>query len=216
MRFVLERVTEPEVEPVTLAQMRRHLRLFDDITEDDDDISALITAARQWVEHETGRALIEQRWRLSLSSEFTGSGYDSVAEPPPLGYCGTVRLSNEIQLRRSPVLSIVSFGSVDAAGDETALDAATYELREADSKWPKLVGLSGASWSFGTYRIVFRAGYADTTASPGEDGSVVPGLYKQAIKLWVEANYDRDANMQTLLDVAAKLIEPERCHFGLG
>ena len=212
MRFVLERVSQPEVEPVSLAEMKRHLREFADITENDDDITALIIGGRQWVEHETGRALVDQSWRLTLTDKFGVS--DSVAAPDCCGFLHP--LASEIQLRRSPVLSITEFVTVDALGDEVEIDADTYELREADSKWPKLVGLSGASWGSGTFRITFRAGFADRTASPGEDVSVIPVTLRQAIKLWVEANYDRDEKtMKLLLDTAERLIESERCHFGL-
>jgi hypothetical protein len=102
----------------------------------------------------------------------------------------------------------VSIASVDSLGVETALDVADYEVMEPDSKWPRLTGLSGAT---GTLRIVYRAGFADRLGSPMEDASVVPVRFKQAIKLHVEAHYDRDKDMmQKLLDAAENLIRPER------
>ncbi len=210
MRWVLERVSEPEIEPVSLAEARRHLKSFDGVTVDDADITALITGGRQWVEHETGRALIDQEWKLTLTDEFATA--DTVQSPSCI--CGVAPVNSEILLRRSPMIEIVSFATVDAAGDETAIDADTYELREENSKWPKLVGLSGASWGTGTFRIVMRAGYADQQISPQQDVSAVPVSFRQAIKLWVEANYYRAANMQTLLDTASGLIAKEVCHTG--
>lgn len=218
MRFTLERVSEPSVEPVTAAEFVRNVGEFAAAaTTRADDITRLITTAREWAEHYTGRALIDQSWRLTIT-DGVGALYDAVQEPPKGCYTGTTGPRvGEILLMRSPVLAITSFVTVDAAGDETAVDAATYELREQDSKWPRLVGLDGTTWGTGTFRIVFRAGYADLTASPVEDASVVPERFKQAILLHAEAHYDRDEKMMgRLIDAAEALISPERCHFGLG
>lgn len=214
MRFVLERVTQPDIEPVTLAEMRRHLRCYDDVTVDDDDITALIVGGRQWAESYTGRALIDQRWRLTLTDQ--EGAYDPVQTPPPGCYGHVDYRRGEILLRRSPALEIVSFVTVNSAGDETAVDASAYELREADSKWPRIVSLTGSGWTSGTFRVVFRAGYATREGSPQEDATVVPVAFAQAIKLWVEANYDRDEKMMApLLETAERLLDQERCHFGL-
>lgn len=213
MMFILERVTDPDIEPVTLAEMKRHLRCFDDVTDEDDDISALITGAREWVEDYTGRALIDQTWRLtidqcggvtgdSVSGFTTSTGY----------YCGQFQWSRlgEIMLRKSPALAVTSFVSVDAEGSETEIDADTYQLREADSKWPRIVALNGATWTAGMVRISFRAGFADRTGSPQQEADEVPVRFKQAMKLWAEAMYDRGDNLMTLLETAEKLIKSER------
>lgn len=211
MKFVLERVTEPEIEPVTLAEAKRHLGEFEDVTTRDDDVTALITAAREWVEDYTGRALIDQQWRLTFGDAAT---VDAVTTPT-VPNMATEALGTEIYLRKSPALSIVSFVSVAADGTTTAVDADDYELREADGKWPRIVALNGAAWTSGVYRLVFRAGYADRDASPAEGAEVVPNRFKQAMKLWIEANYDRGEMMKTLLDTATGLIRAERADLGL-
>lgn len=212
MNFRLERVTDPEVEPILLAEMKRHLRVYDDITSEDDDIDSLIVAAREWVEDYTGRALIDQQWRLTFGERVA---IDPVQQH--VCYCGVSRdSSTSIYLHRSPVLAIESFVSVDAAGVETAVDEANYQLREADSRWPRVVALNGASWATGQYRIVFRAGFANRDVSPVEGAEVVPKRFLQAMKLWTEANYDRDERlMPLLLDVAERLVRPERAEIGL-
>jgi hypothetical protein len=221
-KFTLERVTQPEVEPVTLAEMKRHLRAFSSVTDEDSDITALIVAAREWVEDYTGRALIDQQWKLTLNGRpgsFSGGDIVSGARDGalPVGYyAGIWNWGNagEIMLRKSPVLMITAFKSVDVAGVETTVDPLTYQLREADSKWPRVVALNGGTWSTwltGDLRITYRAGFADTVGSPGEGAEVVPVRFKQAIKLWVEANYDRDEKMMPiLLETAECLIKPER------
>lgn len=212
MKFVLERVTEPEIEPVTLAEAKRHLGEFEDVTTRDDDVTALITAAREWVEDYTGRALIDQQWRLTFGDAAT---VDAVTTPT-VPNMATEALGTEIYLRKSPALSIVSFVSVAADGTTTAVDADDYELREADGKWPRIVALNGAAWTSGVYRLVFRAGYADRDVSPAEGAEVVPERFKMAMKLWIEAMYDRDERMMSvLLDTAKGLIRSERADIGL-
>lgn len=224
MNFTLERVSHPEIEPVSLAEIRRHVREFDDVTENDDDLEALIIGAREWAEDYTGRALIDQSWRLTIHGcPGSFAGGDNVGGTRdgslPVGYgyyCGAWSWgrNGEILLRKAPVLAISSFVSVDSDGAETTIDPATYELREADSKWPRLVALNGASWSAsmsGDLRIEYRAGFADQTGSPQQGATVVPVRFRQAIKLHVEAMYDRDEKMMPiLLETAQALLKPER------
>ena len=177
MNFFLERVSNPEIEPVSLAEMKRHLRLFDDITTEDDDISGLITVAREWVEDYTGRVMVDSTWRLSIDDYVSG----------------------DIALRRSPALALTSFVSVAADGVETVLEDVgsptvnTYEIAEADGRWPRLVPLTGAVWTAGKLRIEFRAGFVNRLVSPQQDASVVPAVLKQAIKLIVGHYYENRA-----------------------
>lgn len=224
--FVLERVTNPDIEVFTLAEMKRLLRTFDNVTEQDDEITSLIQAGREWCEDYTGRALIDQTWRLTLQGRlgsYAGgdivSGTRDGALPVGYGYYhGLYSFGRygEIMVRKSPALAITSFVSVDSAGAETAIDPTTYELRDADSKWPRIVALNGATWSnwlTGDLRITFRAGYADRIGSPQDDASVVPARYKQAVKLWCEANFNRDEKMMDLLiRQAENMMRLERCH----
>ncbi|HEV8647788.1 MAG TPA: phage head-tail connector protein [Burkholderiales bacterium] len=215
MNFVLERVTNPEVECISLSEMRKHLRTFASNTDEDALIEGLIQGAREWVEEYTGRALIDQTWRLSLGSVNSFANVDS--DPVRGVYSGPWSPSSDggIQLHRSPILAIESFATVDGAGIETVVDPTTYELREKDSKWPRLYGINGATWT-GPLRVTFRAGFADRTGSPQEGAEVVPVRFLQAMKLWAEAMYDRDvALMPLLMEVAERLTKPERAELCL-
>lgn len=223
MRFYLERVTQPEIEPITLAETKRYLRMFDDVTAEDDDISVLITAAREWVEDYTGRALVDQTWRLTIdnnpllawSGDYVKGDFLTL---PSYGFIGIGRYNwhqhisrGEILLRKAPVLAIESFVSFDVSDVETTIDPTTYELRLKDSKWPRIVSLNGATWpiNYGL-RIVFRAGFSDQTNSPQQSTSVIPKRFGQAMKLWIDANYNRDpATMWNLLNTAELLIKTE-------
>ncbi len=217
--FFLERIAGPDIEPVTLAELKTNIRAFDSTTGDDDLLSALIVTAREWVEDFTGRALIDQEWRLTIDQRGYLAAYDCVSGSGQIisQYSGVFQFSADrsIYLRKSPALAITSFVSVDSAGVETAIAAGTYELRGTDSKWPRITPLSGATWINGTFRIVFRTGYADRTGSPQDDASAVPNRFKQAIMLYAGALYDRDPEMMPLLmKTAENLIRPECCELG--
>ena len=216
--FTLERVTQPAIEVVTLAQMKTHLREFSSVTALDAEITGLIQGAREWVEDFTGRVLVDSTWRLTVGEY--ANAYANVDSDTVSGYYrGPYYPRNDggILLRRSPVLAITSFVSVAAStGVETTIDPATYELREADSKWPGVYPLTGAIWTTGPLRITFRAGFADQTGSPQTGAEVVPVRFLQAMKLWVEAVYDRDEKlMPLLLEVAEKLIKSERADLSI-
>lgn len=207
MNFVLELITPPDDEPVSLVEMKTHLREFDSITADvESQISGLIKAAREWAEDYTGRALMEQAWRLTVDN--VRRPFNSVAGPPygPPGppYMGIFQptISGELYLRRAPVIAVTSFVQVDDAGVETAFDAATYQLREKTSKWPRILPIN-TSWLNGTFKIEFTAGF--------DDEDLIPFRFKQAIKLYAEALYDRDPIMMPKLIAAAEgLLGPEK------
>jgi len=216
MNLSLERIADPEIEPLTLAEMKRHLRCYDGSTSEDDDIAALIVAAREWVENYAGRALIDQTWRLMLG-DFVAN--DTLMRRSPVTalteQIWRLTLANYgsggLSLRRSPVIAVTKFAALDAAGAETDIPTTQYELREPGSKWPRIVPLSGAAWSARTLKVEFRAGFADRLGSPMQDASNVPARFKQAMKLWAEANYDRDpVMMPLLLKVAEDIVRPER------
>lgn len=57
-------LTEPPIEPITLAEAKKHLRV--DIVDEDSYISGLIVVARQAAELFTGRALITQTWKFHV------------------------------------------------------------------------------------------------------------------------------------------------------
>jgi hypothetical protein len=216
--FTLELVTGPVIEAVTLAEAKRHLRIDPLVTVDDLDISMLITAAREWIEDYTGRVLIDSTWRLTVGDYILRDTVGDVVQ----GNAAAILMPsvNGVMLRRSPVISLGAIASIGADGVATEVQdvgspaAGHFELREAASKWPRVVGLSGApTLASGTFTIEFRAGFAAGLGSPlaDPDPALVPARFKQAMKLWIEANYDRDERMMPLLlETAERLIKPER------
>lgn len=138
----LRLITDATTEPLTLAQARRHLRIDDDNTVEDADISDMIVAARKQAEHETGRALTAQTWERVLD-----------AFPPA-----------EIELGKASVIAITSIKYIDPASVEQTLDSSLYVLdRDTDPGY--VLPASGESWP-ATYsdttnavRVRFTTGY---------------------------------------------------------
>lgn len=92
-------VEAPETEPVTVAELRAHCRI--DHADDNSYLSALITAARKYVEDRTGKLLAEQTIH-QIHDEFP---------------CG----ATPIKLQRMPVSS-VEVTYIDEDGAEQTMD----------------------------------------------------------------------------------------------
>lgn len=96
--------TAPSTEPVSVADAKLHIRaITGDTTEDAAIITPLITAAREYCENITGKALAAQ----------TIEAYPD-------------RFTNIIVLPRPPVTSVTSIKYTDADGIERTMDAGDY------------------------------------------------------------------------------------------
>ena len=94
----------PAEEPVSLAEARAFLRL--DSEAEDGLVSTLVAAARLHVESVTGRALVNQSWRLVLDAWPT----DCVVTLPV-----------------SPLVSLTAITAYDEDGDDHPLPMAQFE-----------------------------------------------------------------------------------------
>src|SRR5690606_12930911 len=93
-RMTLFRTVAPETEPVSVVEVKQHLRIDHDT--EDALIEGLVRAAREEVEASAGLALINQSWRLTLDR---------------------LPRSGEVGLRRHPVRSITSVTVYGADGE---------------------------------------------------------------------------------------------------
>lgn len=204
MRWSLELITPPDstVLPVTLAEMKRHLGEFENVTDRDADVASAAVAAREALEEWTGRALIDQTWKLTFGDEIASVG-NAVTDPRLGSLTASELRGTEVYLRRSPFLSVVSFVSIASDGTETAIAADAYGIRDSGGKFPRIAALSG-DFRLGRYAITFRAGYADRDVSPQEGAEVIPERWKSAIKLMAEALYHRDLAAAEKLEATAK------------
>lgn len=172
----LQRTQPPTVEPISLAQAKKHLNQPDDFTDDDTLIEALIAAARDYAEIETGRSLCTQKWRLTL---------DSFPGPSLMGVQfgrGYSIPKHAIVLERPPVLSIESIQYLDTSSTQQTMPPANYidptlggTVRH-DGR-PRITPVFGQIWpinqpQIGSVWVNYTAGYGDASAVATE----VPGV----------------------------------------
>lgn len=79
----LNRISGPEVEPVTLTEAKAHLRIDSDFVQDDDYLQSLITAARFNVEAVIDRTLIRSKWQIKF--DYFPS-WDIPLQRPPIAF----------------------------------------------------------------------------------------------------------------------------------
>lgn len=161
----------PASEPVSVADAKAHSRIS--IDADDGMVAGYITAARQYAEKATRRALLTQSWRLALRY-WPGRGRWSDASD--------YYKKNFIELPRPPLQSITSFTYADVNG-ATAHMTASYNsaagnyILDTESEpgriylpfsglWPTTILAPGAP-----ILITYRAGYASYGGTVSVDGA---------------------------------------------
>ena len=150
----LQLITPPASEPLTLTEAKAHLRV--DGTDEDTLITALIIAARQYVEERCWIALITQTWQLSL-------------ETWP---------DEALRLPKTPLLSqptITAVRYLDTDGNQQTLSSSVYTVLATGEftlaygeEWPDV-------WPQWPIELEYTVGYGAT--------SDVPALLKATIKL---------------------------------
>lgn len=173
----------PTVEPITVADVKKHLRV-DDPAEGDSYFAGLITTARELAEIFTRRSFLTQTWDLFLDC-FPADGTILLPRPP---------------------LQTVSFAKyTDLSGAVQTLDPSTYVVDTA--REPGRLALAYLKF-WPTYRnapnsiqIEYKAGYGDTADK-------VPARVAQAMKLsigtWYMNRESVGANNQAELPDSAK------------
>lgn len=159
-------VEPPEEPPVNLVDMKKHLRIDADVTDDDEELTEKIKAATQALDGYSGalgRALITQTW--AVSSDYR--------------YCA-IRLP--LAPIQSATVSYLNVGgeTIDVPDNEVILssDAIGWSVRPvAGGSWPAI------STDADALTVTFVAGYGD----PAD----VPSDIRLAIMLAVEMAYDR-------------------------
>lgn len=162
--MALALTSAPAVEPVSLAEVKAHLRVDGDT--EDDLIGALITAARSWVERQYGLSLISQGWLFYL---------DRVPE------------GGAVALPLGPLQSVESVTLHAEDGGAAALDADDYAY-DAISKPARLIfkSVSGVASlrRLNGIEIAYRCGF-------GDEAEDVPGPIRQALLLSIAHWFER-------------------------
>lgn len=176
-------VTGPVVEPLSLEEMRLHLRLDD--TQEDDLVGSLIKAARLMLESATRLKFVSQSWRLSI------------AEVPA---------GRSIRVPLAPVLLVEAVRVFDAAGVETLVDAAHYRLRRGSE--PALVTLgSGFPAAPGGVEVDLVAGFGPSAIDVPEP---LRHAVRMLVAYWFENRGDEAHQRAQLPADVALMIAPYR------
>lgn len=143
---ILKLKTHPVSEPVTLTEVKAHLRI--DSTTEDTLLNSLIKAARQHIESFCG-PLINQTWEQYEHDWPTG---------------------DVLRLGKPRLQSVTSIEYTDAAGATATLSSSNYDVSLADGYKPKVVLKETSEWpatelsNVDPILITFVAGYGDTSA----------------------------------------------------
>ena len=115
-------ITAVTAEPISLAEARLQCKVDSDDTTHDAVLSALITAAREFAEHYTGRALAPQTLELALPS------FPTVIPHPIFDHPAFTAGDLSITLSMPPVSSITHIKYTDTAGVEQTIAGSAYAL----------------------------------------------------------------------------------------
>lgn len=143
----LDLVTPPAAEPLSLAQAKSFLRI--DHSEEDDDVTAAVMAARNVAEAFLKMSLLTTGWRHRIDGGFP----------------------REIRLPIGPVIDAdnLSISYVDDAGETQTLDAGQYRVSLGETAvirpaygctWP------GTQPVLDAVIVLFEAGWSDPEAIP--------------------------------------------------
>ena len=213
----------PAVEPVSLVEMKAHLRV--EVVEDDDLIGALSAAAREHVEELTGRRLITQKWRLYLD-RFTKEDLYFLTFGPLMWRTSIDRASNHIkdedvrwlQLPYAPVATVDKLTTVDANGASSDFDLTSNAVVDVARAPARIVLNDTADWPIPTAGLAAANGIrVDFTVGYGADGSSVPKALTLAIKLLTAHFYENreestPLKLETLPVGVRALIMPHRVY----
>lgn len=173
MPYALNLITGPASEPLTLAEVKQHC----DCERDDQDalLSRLLTAAREKVEADTDRSLIDTSWQLWLDRWPNGVG-------------------QPFYLPRAPLRSVTTISYINPDTDTVVIGSGNFIASKQEP--PRVYPNTGIGFTWPTnlraaqaISVVFVAGY-------GTSATTVPAIAKQAILLLVGHWYEnREASI---------------------
>lgn len=159
-------VTGPAVEPLTLDDTKVHLRVPQELHDEDGLIDTLIRSARQYVETFTQRALITQTWDWRLDAfPCAGTG---------------------LQLPVANVTSVTSVTYTDMVGASQTWSSSLYQTDLPVGPHAQRARLMPAyAQSYPTTRDQLNAVVVRFVAGYGADGSAVPDSLLAGMKVLI-------------------------------
>lgn len=184
MRTVL--VEGPDDEPLTVDEMRMHLRNPEQTT-NDAEIEWFIQTAREQAEHKLGRALITQTWDVYLDNFYWANGSNGY----PYGNNGHCYAS-QLVLPYPPLQSVTSVQYLNSDNVLTTVDDTGYTVSTAEP-YGTISLASGASWP-SVYGAADAVVVRIVVGWPSKDD--VPFVIKTWMKLMVAAMYENRSLQQ--------------------
>lgn len=144
-----ERTMAPLEQTLTLAEVKRWLRIDDELTDDDELLEELIKSAARYTEAIKSLALTTQKWTLYMDL------FPSV-----------------IEIRKRPVSAVTAIKYIDSAGTLQTLDPASYHA-DLTAFIPKIAPSYGSTWPSGRceyhgVRVELTCGYGPAAAVPAQ------------------------------------------------
>jgi hypothetical protein len=184
-------IAPPGAEPIQVTEARQHVR--QDITDDDNLLSAFITAAREYAEMVTRRALVTQQWKLvgdrfpspmagRLTEYWLGQQWGLVGMSGVSQFLPTDRSGYGIVLPFPPLQTVDEIAYIDPSGTRQILDPSSYKVDNV-SEPARIVPAYGAAWpgtrqEINAVEITFTCGYG------------APEKVPEGIKRWMCARID--------------------------
>jgi uncharacterized phiE125 gp8 family phage protein len=170
--MILKRITDATSEPVSLVEIKQHLRLSTSTGAEDDTLNAYIKTAREQAENKTKRAFLTQTWRIVMDDFPSNDDYIELPRPPLSTTAGSVTITY--------TKDDTAYSSTTMASSAIAIDRDSEPCRislYATNEWPDDV-----STAINSVKIDFICG--------SSSASLVPESIKSWIKLRVGAMYE--------------------------
>ena len=171
--YVFKPTCISSTEPVSIDEIKHHLRISTATTVEDSLLNSYITAARQVAEQITKRSLINTEWELTID------GFDSEIIELPMGAPLTTSTAHVVITYRK------------STGDSTTLPSTCYVVDYRAE--PAIIRLPyNGEWpddvedAPGAVHIIYRAGYSSLTPPT----TVAPIAIRQWIQMRVGQMYE--------------------------
>jgi hypothetical protein len=169
-----EQIAMPVDEPVSLAVVKKRLRLPPAFTDHDDMLTGLIVTTRQDGERLSGLTLAQRQFTQVLDSfpYYTDTIQSQQAYPPSYyslpRYSTTLwNYSQMIKLARAPLISVDSITYIGTDGLEHVLHSGTDFIVDPETHLARIFPRVGQFWPAVIYapnavKIIFTAGFSKT------------------------------------------------------
>jgi hypothetical protein len=179
MLLSLKQTVPPIIEPITLAQLKQHLRIDSGYTDDDALLTALITGARQYAENYTRRAFFNQTWVRTMD-HFPTNYFISATVNPSLRrdwpYYAGLWWNLTIALPVARLLSVESVTYLDQTGAQQTLALDDLYI-DYNSEPARITPPPGGLWPFTEFYVPGSVAITYTTGSfvtSVEESATVP------------------------------------------